>query len=120
MNKHIAKVLLAFAILTLAVGCHKKTDTSTAPQTTNQLQGVSYQGQTGKTALEILKNKFNVQTKEFSGGEFVQTINGVTPDDKHYWSFYVNGAEATVGASQYVTKDSDKVEWKLKEINAGL
>jgi len=108
-------------MLTLAVGCHKKADTqTTTTQNVNQSQNVTYQGQQGKTALDILKNKFTVQTKEFSGGEFVQTISGVTPDDKHYWAFYVNGAEATVGASQYVTKDSDVIEWKLKEINTGL
>ncbi|MGH7234405.1 MAG: DUF4430 domain-containing protein, partial [Candidatus Saccharimonadales bacterium] len=31
-----------------------------------------------------------------------------------YWTFYVNGKEASVGASSYVTKNSDRLTWKLQ------
>lgn len=78
---------------------------------------ISYQGQEGKTALAILKSSYNVETKTFDGiGEMVTGINGVAPDSKHFWAFYVNGKQAEVGAGQYQTKSGDKISWKLEKI----
>ena|SRR3989338_7588983 len=78
---------------------------------------IRYQGVEGKNALELLKSNYTVQTKEFSGlGEFVVSINGIEPDSQHFWSFYVNGQQSQVGADQYMTKNGDKIEWKLEEI----
>ncbi len=71
----------------------------------------------GKTALELLKAKYTVETKEFAGlGEFVTAINGVAADDKHFWAFYINQEMAQVGASQYAAKYGDQIVWKLEEI----
>ena len=80
---------------------------------------VAYEGVDGKTAAEVLKSFHTVETQEFPGvGEFVSRINGVPEDtSKYFWAFYVNGEMAQVGASQYVTKSTDFVEWKLEEIN---
>ncbi len=78
---------------------------------------VKYNGQDGKNALEILKATHKVSTKTFDGvGEYVESINDVVPDKTHFFSFYVNGEQAQVGADQYVTKSSDKIEWRLEEI----
>src|SRR5262245_1758975 len=75
---------------------------------------VAYDGVEGKNALELLKEKATVGTKDTSYGPMVETINGVTATDGHYWAFYVNGAYATVGADAYQTKVGDKIEWKLE------
>ena len=45
---------------------------------------------------------------------FVESINGVAnnADNNTFWMFYVNGGLADVGASDYIVKDSDRIEWK--------
>lgn len=97
---------------------HSKQNTQvTQTQEKKQQDIISYQGDDGRTALDILKASYNVETKTYDGiGEMVTGINGVTPDSKHFWAFYVNGEQAQVGAGQYVTKSGDKVSWKLDAI----
>ncbi len=70
--------------------------------------------------MQLLQEKYRIETQSFSSGEFVKSINGVEANSSHYWAFYINGQQATVGAGQYVTKDGDVVEWKMEEINSGL
>jgi hypothetical protein len=74
---------------------------------------LAYQGQTGRNALEILKEEAVAQTKQSSYGEFVTSINGNDGGGKQYWILYVNGVESSVGAGSYVTQGTDKIEWKL-------
>ncbi|MBI2356154.1 MAG: DUF4430 domain-containing protein [Candidatus Doudnabacteria bacterium] len=82
------------------------------PQTAIQYQGVD-----GQNALSLLKAYHNVETKDYAGiGEYVISIDGIAPDSKHFWAFYVNEKQAEVGAGAYVTKSSDVIEWKLEEI----
>ena len=70
-----------------------------------------------KTALDLLKSAHKVVTKTFSGvGEFVESINGVKPDSKHFWAFYVNDKSSNVGAGAYIPNEGDKLEWKMEEI----
>jgi hypothetical protein len=80
--------------------------------------GVSYEGQNDKTALELLKDNYQVETKDFSGmGEFVISIDGVGAEDgKNFWAFYVDGKMAAEGAGTYKTKNGEKIEWRLEEI----
>lgn len=78
---------------------------------------VSYDGQSGKTALELLKSLTSVETQSSAYGDFVTTINGLAADSsKEYWSFYVNGAYASEGAGTYKTSDTDKIQWKLESL----
>lgn len=79
---------------------------------------VAYDGEEGRTALEILKGIKPVETKAYTGiGEMVVGIDGVKPEDSsEFWAFYVNGKQAQVGADQYVTKKGEKIEWKLEKI----
>lgn len=79
---------------------------------------VSYQGEEGKTALETLRQRTDVETKTESFGEFVTGINGLVADSaKEYWAFYVNGAYASEGAGTYIQKSGDVIEWKLEELS---
>jgi hypothetical protein len=80
-------------------------------------QYVSYKGQDGKNALDLLKATHKVEVKVYSGiGEFVDGIDGLKSDTKHFWSFYVNGKQSTVGAGSYTTKTTDTIEWKFEQI----
>lgn len=58
-----------------------------------------------------------VQTKEFPGmGTLVEKIGPFSNGDGgKYWHFYVNNALAPVGASDYILKDTDIVDWKFIE-----
>ncbi|MCL2173889.1 DUF4430 domain-containing protein [Candidatus Saccharibacteria bacterium] len=89
-----------------------------ATQNSIRDSGVSYDGQNDKTALELLKDNHLVETKDFSGmGEFVTAIDGVAAEDgKNFWAFYVDGEMAMEGAGTYKTKDGEKIEWRLEEI----
>ncbi len=96
------------------------TSQQTAPKTGKESAAVvtadhiSYKGEEGRTALELLKKHTTVQTKTYDFGELVTAINGQDGGGTKYWTFYVNGAEAQVGAGAYATKGDDKIEWKLR------
>ncbi len=125
MFKKINFVLIAITLSLVAAGCVKQETTQQSQNTDSIITGTdqtktSYykiDGVEGKTAMEALQAKYKVETKEFPGlGLFVQGIEGVTPDSSHYWAFYVNGKPSNVGASQYVAKKGDVIEFKLEQI----
>jgi hypothetical protein len=89
-----------------------QSNTSHSQQRTTNL---SYTGQNGKNALELLKQHASVITKNSSYGEYVDSIDGVAGGTGgKYWTFYVNGQQASVGAGAYATHNTDKIEWKLQ------
>lgn len=80
----------------------------------NQLSEVSYKGQAGVNALSLLERHAKVGIKHYSFGDFVTSINGVVGSGPKYWTFYLNGKEAAMGAGSYITKNSDNITWKLQ------
>lgn len=113
----VACVLLATAINFSIILSHgtKVFDVGTKNTVTTQKQNpnyFSYKGEDGKNALLLLQNRTMV-AQDQSG--LVTGINGRNAEKaKHeFWSFYVNGKFATVGPAQYVTKNTDKIEWKI-------
>ncbi|HKU18945.1 MAG TPA: DUF4430 domain-containing protein [Candidatus Saccharimonadales bacterium] len=81
----------------------------------NQFTQLSYQGEAGKSALVLLKTHASVVTKNSSYGVYVESINGVAGGtSSKYWMLYVNGKQAQVGASSYITKAGDVVTWKFE------
>lgn len=95
----------------------KSNSTSQTTQKKEEPLKVSYAGQDGKTALELLKSSYNVETKSYEGlGEMVTSINGVVPDSKHFWALYIGDAQSQVGADTYVTKNGEAITWKLEAI----
>jgi hypothetical protein len=128
--KRFETILIAVIILVLGVAygvLNSKVDapnTGNEPlrQTTSQQQvpdssSISYSGQEGRTALDLLKANYRVETESFGDmGEFVKAIEGVEPDSTHFWSFYVNGSQSQVGAGTYFTKSTDTIEWKFEKI----
>ncbi|HEX2491264.1 MAG TPA: DUF4430 domain-containing protein, partial [Blastocatellia bacterium] len=74
---------------------------------------IAYEGEDGKTALELLKSRARVRTSSSQIGELVEEINGVRSDNGYYLFYYINGAMAKTGAANYLTKTGDRIEWKL-------
>ncbi len=91
------------------------------------IAGVNYETElTEDTSLYELMEKLSNEGKiSFSGtdygdmGFFIDEINGTKNDDGAglYWIFYVNGNTADVGASDYIIKDGDYIEWKYEKPN---
>ncbi len=82
--------------------------------TQSQTTEISYKGETGKDALSLLKTHAQVQAKHYSFGDLVVSINGSAGNGPKYWTFYINGKEASMGARAYITKSSDTLDWKLQ------
>ncbi len=76
-----------------------------------------------KTAFDLLKkateeNNLELSFKESPGlGVFVESIDNVANDfeNNKWWQYWVNGEYAQVGASNFILKDGDLVEWKYVE-----
>ena len=90
---------------------HKVTAVANAQ---HQLTQISYHGQNGVDALTLLKRHADVQTKHYSFGDLVTSINGSAGNGPKYWTFYINGKEASVGAGAYTSKNSDILMWRLQ------
>ncbi len=80
----------------------------------HQITQLSYRGQNGQNALALLKKHATVKTKHYSFGDMVMSIDGVTGNGPKYWTFYINGKEAKVGAGAYSTKSTDTIMWRLQ------
>ena len=130
MNSKKSKVILSLAVLILGVGViftagqagKENTRQSAAPQQQStqakpEAKTIEYKGSEGKSALELLKQTHTVETKTYEGlGELVTSIDGQAAASNQFWAFYINGQQSQVGASAYITKDSDTIVWKLEEI----
>jgi len=77
---------------------------------------VAYDGQDGKTALDLLKASHEIKTQDSSMGVFVTSIDSSANTDDTFWMFFVNNELASVGADQYQTKSSDKIEWRFEKL----
>ncbi|HVF69160.1 MAG TPA: DUF4430 domain-containing protein [Xanthomonadales bacterium] len=126
MDKRTKKVgLILIGVLVLLIGAaalftvnnpskivDSPTPTIVSEQET-QSQTLSYQGEDGKDALSLLKDKATV---EQNSSGLVISINDRLAEDKNkeFWAFYVNGKMAEVGPAEYITKDTDKIEWKIE------
>ncbi len=128
------KIVIILVLILAAVGITflVKPDISQAPsnggaliQTRDEIRNesiilqdyVRYPGEEGKNAFELLQKYTKVEFKQYDFGVFIESINGVKPDEKHFWKLYYNGEESQVGADQLQTKKGDIVEWRLEEIS---
>lgn len=119
--KYTRTISVVATLIFLAVSCtpaKTTTDTTPAAVTPSQPRVVAYPGIEGQDAMSLLKLGHTVETKDFGPGlgEMVQSINGLKPAADEFWAFYVNGKSSNVGASSYITKNSDTLEWRLEKI----
>ncbi|ROS72998.1 DUF4430 domain-containing protein [Cellulomonas sp. PhB143] len=82
-----------------------------------QTATLSYPGEDGRTALELLLAADPTAESTGEGANaYVTTVGGRAADDsaKEFWALYVDGEQAQVGAGTLETKDGEQIEWKLE------
>lgn len=70
----------------------------------------------GSTALQLLTSRHKIVSKGEKENTYVTAIDGrvASETEKEFWSFYVNGKQAQVGAGSYLVKNNDTIEWKIE------
>lgn len=122
MKRFSSFLLLVLGLTVAGAGCGLTTTTqirtttnsanvNTAVTNTAATGSITYAGQDGKNALELLQQNHTV---DVSAQGFVNAIDGRKPGDHEFWAFYTNGKQAEVGAKDYASKNSDEIEWKLE------
>lgn len=81
---------------------------------TNQVKPLSYQGEAGKTVLELLERNHVVQKQDTAYGTFVTSIDGVVQSENAFWLYYIDGSAATEAADKAVTQDGQTIEWRYE------
>jgi len=84
-------------------------------QTTTVLSTLSYQGEDGKNALELLQASHQVEIQESDVGAFVTAIDGVGSEENAYWLYYIDGEPAAMAADKYETKAGQQIEWRYEQ-----
>jgi hypothetical protein len=80
-----------------------------------QSERLEFTAEADKTVLEQTEAKARVVTKGSDYGPYVDSINDIQGGtDNKYWSFYVNGQLAPIGAAEYVTEGGETIEWKFE------
>jgi hypothetical protein len=69
------------------------------------------------SALTLLENvtrdsNIPLETKKYSFGTLVESINGLKNTPDKAWIYFVNGASAAVGADSYQVQPGDVIDWK--------
>lgn len=68
-------------------------------------------------ALDQREDNFEMQYKESNFGAYITSINGNEPDSsKAYWKIVINGADAMVGAKDYLLQANDQIQFEIEEI----
>ncbi len=73
--------------------------------------------------FELLKglqqntDDFSFEYTEYDFGVMITTINGITPDENHFWKIVVNGQDANVGAQDLQIKNGDNINLILTKIS---
>lgn len=120
-NNRRDKVFLILGFITVLVGgglyfemrdIRQAQNKTVAEKATEEI--VTYKGESNTNALVLLKEKASIELDK-SGMVIVINSRKADTAKREYWSFYVNGKPAPVGAADYVTKDSDIIEWKIEK-----
>lgn len=132
MNKTKTIIISVFVVVLAAIGVttavllnragapaqqanSQQESTQTQESTEQNPNTVTFTAEADKTVLDQLKTHAEVVTKEASFGVYVDSINGIVGGtDGKYWSYYVDGQMAQIGAGEYTTTGGEKVEWKFE------
>ena len=79
---------------------------------------ISYTANTNGTALDQLtKLNSTVITEDSEYGKLIISINGLKGgSDGKYWSFYIDGEMAQVGADTFKPAGGELIEWKFQAL----
>ncbi|PFG43471.1 uncharacterized protein DUF4430 [Isoptericola jiangsuensis] len=95
-------------------------EASAAATEAAEVTELTYEGETGRTALDLLL-EHDPQAEVSGEGEmaYVTGIGGRTAEDgTEFWGFYVDGEMAEVGAGSFETEDGQQILWKLEKIES--
>jgi hypothetical protein len=70
----------------------------------------------GQTALDVLKNKATIEYETYQSGVVVTTINGLSIDDGHRWSTYLNGERTPQSIDTILLRTTDEVTFIYEEL----
>ncbi len=68
----------------------------------------------GKTVFNVLVLENTVETAETSLGFAVTSINHLQQGDGKYWSYSLDGVQASQSATQTICTGKEKILWELK------
>ena len=70
------------------------------------------------TKNELARKNITFEYQEYpSLGSMVTKIGDKKSSEKDgYWQYWINGEYASVGASDYLLKPGDKIEWKFSKM----
>lgn len=82
-------------------------------------ENINYKCEKDKTAFDLLKkNSKSVETKDYSFGRLVTSINDIKGGQSgKYWTYFIDDKSATVSADNYKCQNNEKVEWKFGKEN---
>lgn len=109
----IAGVLGSVAGIAYGITLHRD-GVKTIADSRHHIVQVSYRGEAGVDALTLFKRHAIVRTRHYSFGDMVVSVDGTIGSGPKYWTFYINGRMANVGAQAYITKSTDILMWKLQ------
>jgi hypothetical protein len=117
-TRWLAALLLILLLCLSACAQRAALKTAATPTTTSSAERevrsiIVYDGEDGKTALELLKARARVRTHTSQLGELVIEINGAASGNGYNFNYFVNGVMPKTGAGNYVTKNGERIEWKL-------
>lgn len=114
MKKIILSVAIALALLIGGGSAVYYVNNLNSSKVTWENHSLTYKGQDGKTALELLQKAAKIVESGTGENAFVTSINGTAANPKNqYWEFDVNGKAATAGAGSYTTKSTETITWKI-------
>ena len=139
LSKHFSKLVLLFGVILLFIAIIKNIpkyisnnetriqeesieikntqEVKVDDQAVKEISPIVYQvEEDNQNAFELLKENAQVEYKEYDFGVFVESINGITGDDKHFWSLYVNNEQSMTGADQTTVNKGDTVEWRYTQV----
>ena len=110
----IAILVTALGLYFVRPGASSVTDTQAPAKVISR--AVRYTAEKGKTVLAQLREvNDTVVTKKSSYGPYVDSLNGLKGGDKgKYWTFYIDGKMASVGADTYTAKGGEEIVWRYQ------
>lgn len=116
INKNSFIILLLLAV-SLILGLQYFNINSLSPKqivVKSENTNLIIKGENGKDALSLLKENADIKVAK-SG--LITSINGreARESNHEFWAFYINSKMSQVGPAQYKTKDTDTIEWKIKQ-----
>lgn len=119
MKKNL-KIIVGILIVVVVLGGgygvlrQRNLNNQSVSSSVEQSKLISYDGEDGKTAYDILQSKYSVEASTGSYGVMVSSINGLKATSTEFWLYSVNGEQPDKAADQFMTRSGDKITWEYK------